>query len=155
MSVASMSGYLQTVIPSTVPTVSPNIGGVIPAWNIVANTSQDNIIVDNLPVGFYTLQWQGQAQYLTGAKASLISVGVLLGAGGALLPVKYPVINLTNIPATSTNDVYLTGGSFSFYNQVVQDLSFFRSASADFTNGATPAQIVFSNYTLVKQNYIS
>jgi hypothetical protein len=134
------------------PTITSAVG-TIPAWNVVANTTSDNLLVNDAPIGFYTLTWQGQLINTTGCSASLFSMGVYLGNPLALIPVKFPVINLTNIDNNLSPTFYYTGGSVSFWNPVVQDIGWFRTASSDFTNCATPAQWTINSYTLIKQNY--
>jgi hypothetical protein len=155
MSVNSAIGLFSTPnipVPYPSPTITSAVG-TVPTWNVVANTNQSNEIVNDAPIGFYTLTWQGQLINTTGCSASLFSMGVVVGNPLAILPVKYPIINLTNIDTNSTETFYYTGGSFSFWNPVVQDINFFRSASSDFLNGATPAQWTITSYTLTKQNY--
>jgi hypothetical protein len=156
MSVNSAIGLFSSAdipIPYPSPTITTQVGN-IPTWNVVANTTQNNEIVNDAPIGFYTITWQGTLGInLTGASASSLSCGVYQGNPLALFPVKFPTTNLTNIDANSTETFYYTGGSVSFYNPVVQDIGFFRSASSDFLNGATPAQWTITSFTLVKQNY--
>ena len=156
MSVNSAIGLFSSPnipVPYPSPTITSEVGTVA-TWNVVANTNQNNNIVGDAPIGFYTLTWQGTLGVnLTGASASSLSCGVVLGNPLALFPVKYPTTNLTNIDANSAETFYYTGGSVSFWNPVVQDIGFFRSASVDFLNGATPAQWTITSYTLIKQNY--
>lgn len=155
MSVNSAIGLFSSPdipIPYPSPTVTSAVG-TIPTWNVVANTTEDNELVNNAPVGFYTLTWQGQLINTTGCSASLFSMGVYQGNPLAIIPIKFPVINLTNIDNNLSPAFYYTGGSVSFYNPVVQDIGFFRSASSDFLNGGTPAQWTITSFTLIKQNY--
>ena len=155
MSVSSAIGLFSSPnipVPYPSPTITSQVGTILP-WVVVANATQDTTLVSNAPIGFYTLTWQGQLINTTGCSASLFSMGVYQGNPVAVIPTKFPVINLTNIDSNLSPNFYYTGGSVSFYNAIVQDIGWFRTASSDFVDGGSGATWNINSYTLIKQNY--
>lgn len=120
MSIASVKGYLASA-PTLIP--FPLVATITP---LVNNVESETAIISNLPVGFYTVNYSAQVGLgaSTFSNSGTVICGLKLGNGGSAIRNQQTVwsASLNGATTASTPTSINVEGSYTFHNNVVQDL---------------------------------